>query len=36
VLELRDRPEDLEEHPPHHRRGVDALIEHDQVHLAGL
>jgi hypothetical protein len=31
VLELCDRPEDLEEHPPDRGRGVDALVEHDQV-----
>jgi hypothetical protein len=26
-----DRAEDLEEHPPERGRGVDALVEHDQV-----
>jgi hypothetical protein len=36
VLELGDRSQDLEEHPPHRSRGVDALIEHDQIHAPGL
>ena len=27
VLELRDRPQDLEEHPPDRGGGVDALVE---------
>lgn len=33
VLELGDRTEDLEEHPPDRGRGVDALIQHHQIHL---
>jgi len=30
-FELGDRAENLEEHPPHGGRGVDALVEDDQV-----
>ena len=36
VFELRDRAEDLEEHPPNRDRGIDALIEHHQIHPANL
>jgi hypothetical protein len=36
VLELGDRPKDLEEHPPHGSGGVDALVEHHQVHATLL
>jgi hypothetical protein len=36
VLEFCDRAEDLEEHPPDDGRGVDALVEHDQVDLVLL
>ena len=36
VLELGNGPEDLEEHPPKGRGGVDALVEHDQVDAPGL
>ena len=36
VLELGDRAEDLEEHPPDRGGGVDALVEHDQVDAAVL
>ena len=36
VLELRDRPEDMEEHPSHSGGGVDALVEHDQIDAALL
>ena len=35
-VELGDRADDLEEHPPHRGAGVDALVEHHQVHAAGL
>ncbi len=36
VFKLRDRRQDLEEHPAHRCRGVDALVEDDQVHTFGL
>jgi hypothetical protein len=36
VLELGDRAEDLEEHPPDGGGSVDALVEHHQVDTAGL
>lgn len=36
VFELGNRPEDLEEHPADGGGGVDALIEHDEIHLLGL
>jgi len=36
VLELGDGAEDLEEHAPDGGGGVHALVEHDQVHAAGL
>ncbi len=36
MLEFCDRAEDLEEHPPDRGRGVDALVEHDQVDLVLL
>jgi hypothetical protein len=36
VLELGNRAEDLEEHPPNRGAGVDALIQHDQVDAACL
>ena len=36
VLELCDRAEDVEEHPPDGGRGVDPLVEHDEVDAAAL
>ena len=36
MLELGDGAEDLEEHPPDRGGGVDALVEHHQVHAAFL
>jgi len=36
VLELGDRAEDLEEHPPYGGGSVDALVEHHQVDAACL
>ena len=36
VLELGDCAEDLEEHPPDSGRCVYALVQYDQVDLAGL
>ena len=36
MLELGDRAEDLKEHPADRGRRVDALVEHDEVHLLGL
>jgi hypothetical protein len=36
MLELGDRAEDLEEHPAHGGGGVDALVEHHQVHAVLL
>jgi hypothetical protein len=36
MLELGDRPEDLEKHPADGGGGVDALVEHDQIDAAGL
>lgn len=36
VLELSDRADDLEEQPADRRRGVDPLIEHDEVNAALL
>ena len=35
MLELGDRAEDLEEHPPHRGGGVDPLVEDHQVNSAG-
>jgi len=36
VFELGDGAEDLEEHPADDGGGVDALIQHDEVHAAGV
>jgi hypothetical protein len=36
VFELGDRAEVLEEHPPDRGGGVDALVEHHQVHPGRL
>jgi hypothetical protein len=36
VLKLGDRADDLEEQPAHRRGGVDALVEHDEIHAAVL
>ena len=36
MFELGDRAEDLEEHPPDRGGGVDALVEHHQIHPGGL
>jgi len=36
MLELGDRAEDLEEHPPDGGGGVDAPVEHHQVDAVGL
>jgi len=36
VLELRDRSEDLEEHPADRSGGVDALVEDDEADTALL
>ncbi|SFL19054.1 hypothetical protein SAMN05216275_16714 [Streptosporangium canum] len=36
MLELGDRPEDLEEHPADRGGGVDALVEDDETDTASL
>ena len=36
MLELGDRPEDVEEHPADGGRGVDPLVKHDEVDAAAL
>jgi hypothetical protein len=36
VLEFRDRPDDGEEQPADRGGGVDALVQHHQIHPAGL
>jgi hypothetical protein len=36
VLKLADRVHDLKEQAPNRGRGVDPLVEHDQVDPAGL